>query len=114
MAVRRYRKRYIVFKSESKSEVEKEKVERAVLQSTGKLLGFYGAGRTRLRFLPQFWKKNQGVLSVDHAEVPKIKTALALVTNVGSQKVILYSTKVFGTLKKIKKMYGGKLNGSIT
>ena len=107
MAVRPYRKRYILFEIISNQEIDEKKVEKTIFQSTNKLLGSYGTSKSKLRFMPQFWRKKQGVLSVEHSHVPKIKTALAMVSTIGNQKIILYSKKVYGTLKKIKKIYGG-------
>ena len=107
MAVRPYRKRYILFEIISDKEINEKIIENTIFQSTKKLLGSMGTSNSKLKFMSNFWDGEKGVLRVEHTHVPKIKTSLAMIDKIGRQKVILYSKKVFGTLKKVKKIYGG-------
>jgi RNase P/RNase MRP subunit POP5 len=105
MAVKGNRKRYILFKIISDREISFENAERAILHSSLALLGEVDAGKANVRLMPEFWQKNGGVISLNHNYIPKVKLSLALIKQINSQKVIVYSEKVFGTLKKIKNMF---------
>lgn len=105
MAVKQNRKRYILFKIISDKEIQYEIAKRAILDSSFKLLGELEVSKANIKILPEFWQKNGGVISVNHNYVPKIKLSLALIKQIQTQKVIVFSEKVFGTLKKIKNMF---------
>jgi RNase P/RNase MRP subunit POP5 len=105
MAVKPNRKRYILFEIISDKEIGFELSKRAILDSAEKLIGSLGISKADLRLLPDFYSKNQGVISVNHDYIPKIKLAVALIQRIGSQDVIFRTKRVFGTLRKIKNMF---------
>jgi len=105
MVVKPYRKRYILFEIISNKEIKSGFIKEAIFQSIYNLIGALGLSRANVKFLDGFWEKNRGVLCIDHRYVPEIKTSLSLIKKIGNQEVIIKSIKVFGTLKKIKKLY---------
>ena len=104
MAVKPNRKRYILFEIISDKEIGFELSKRAILDSVEKLIGSLGISKADLKLLPDFYSKNQGIISANHDYIPKIKLGVALIERIGNQDVIVRTTKVFGTLKKIKNM----------
>ena len=107
MAVKLNRKRYIWFEIISDKEIKFEIAKQAIFDSAIKLFGSLGISKSHLKVLPDFYKKNQGVLSINHDYISKTKLALAMITKIGNQKTIFQSKKVFGTLKKIKYIFRG-------
>lgn len=102
MAVKPNRKRYIWFEIISDKEIGFENAKNAIFDSATKLLGSLGLSRSHLKVLHDFYKKNRGVIVVNHDYVPKIKLSIALIRKIKNQNVIIQTKKVFGTLKKIK------------
>ena len=102
MAVKPNRKRYILFEIISNKAFDINMAERAILDSSLKFLGEFGASEAKITFLPEFWGENKGVLSVNAIYVPKVKLAFALIKKISGHDVILRSIKVFGTIRKIK------------
>ena len=96
------RKRYILFEIISNKELSSDMAESAILESSLRFLGELGTSEAGIRFLPEFWHKNKGVLSANANHIPKVKLALALIKKISGHDVIIRSIKVFGTLKKIK------------
>jgi RNase P/RNase MRP subunit POP5 len=102
MAVKADRKRYILFEVISNKEHRFDEVKEAVTASSQRILGELGTSEASLRFLPEFWKRNRGVLVTNQANIPKMKLVLALTKKVSGHDIIIRSIKVFGTLRKIK------------
>lgn len=105
MAVKGYRKRYIVFEIISNKEIEFETAKNAIIESSEKLIGSLGISKANLRFLSDFYKKNRGVIVVNHNYVSKIKLAIALIKKIKNSDAIVQTKKVYGTLKKIKSIF---------
>ena len=105
MAVKQNRKRYIFFKIISDREIQFETAKRAILESSSILLGELGTSKANINVLPEFWQNNSGVISVSHNYVQKLKFSLALIKHIHNQYVIVRTTKVYGTLKKLKNMF---------
>ena len=105
MAVKQNRKRYIPFRIISDREIQFETAKRAILESSFVLLGELGASKANINVLPEFWRNNSGVISVNHNYVQKLKFSLALIKQIHTQRIVVYTQKVYGTLKKIKTMF---------
>lgn len=96
------RKRYILFEIMSNKEISADTAEKSILGSSLGFLGELGISEAGIRFFPEFWAKNTGVISANATHIPKVKLVLALIKKISGHDVIVKSVKVFGTLKKIK------------
>ena len=96
------RKRYILIKVESDLKVEKNDVERLVIQACLQFLGELNMARAGIQFVPDSWSGNTAVLRVGHKFVDETKSALALIKELNGHKVTISSLKVSGSIDKVK------------
>jgi len=96
------RKRYILFKLKSDKEVEKDDVQKLVIQAGLQFLGELNMARSGLQFLADTWnKKNMtGIVRTGHKFVNETKAALALIKG----KVTASTIKTSGSLDKLKQI----------
>ena len=93
-----YRKRYITFKILSDKKISREDFDKSLRNTALNFLGELNYSKAKIKILPEFWRKEGGVMSVDHTYVNEAKVCLALIKG-----MIVMSKKTYGTLKKIKK-----------
>ena len=98
------KKRYLVYGVISDKKINfddaKEAVNKAILQFLGEL-GYAKAGIIIL----SEWKKNKGILRINHKEVDKVKTALCLIEKINNEAVIVRTIGVSGILKKAREKF---------
>ena len=99
-------KRYIVFRvlSDQKYLLEFQVVRDAILNSILNWLGEETSARAGVWVIKNLWdrKKQKGIIRCSRKETDLVKTALALVHQIGDQRVIIQSLKVTGTIKRGK------------
>ena len=99
-------RRYIVFRvlSDQEYPLEFQVVRDAILNSILNWLGEETAARAGVWVIKNLWdqKKQKGFIRCSRKETDLVKTALAMVHQIGDQKVIIQSLKVTGTIKRGK------------
>lgn len=98
------KKRYIVFKvlsNRPEYPLEFQAVRDAILNSVLNWLGEETSARAGVWVIKNLWdrKMQQGFIRCSRKEVDLVKTALAMVHQIGDQRVIIQSLKVTGTIK---------------
>ena len=96
------RKRYILFKLKSNTKVEKNDVQKLVIQAGLQFLGELGMARSGLQFLPKTWNKANmtGIIKTGHKFVNETKVALALIKG----KIAVSTIRTSGSIDKLKQL----------
>lgn len=96
------RKRYILFKLKSNTKVEKNDVQKLVIQAGLQFLGELGMARSGLQFLPKTWNKTNmtGIIKTGHKFVNETKAALALIRG----KIAVSTIRTSGSIDKLKQL----------
>jgi RNase P/RNase MRP subunit POP5 len=99
------KKRYILFKVHSEEPISYENVKNAVYDSVAEWFGANDLAKANVHIVKNLWNgKNQtGVIRCSPKFVDDVKVAMALVHQIGDERVIIQSTRVSGTIKSIKK-----------
>ncbi len=105
----RLKKRYVVYeiitypcnKNASTSDFSGEDVYRAVETMYKKCFGSFGLGESGLMDT-KVYSKNRGIFKIGHKHAEKLKTAMAMVTNIKNKPVIVNTVSASGILKKAK------------
>mgnify|MGYP001588899615 CR=1 FL=1 len=92
------RKRYILY--EIDSNVKMDNLRRDIFNELRGFLGDLGLAKAGLNFVS--YKNNKGILQVSHNTVDEVKTGLALIKNIGNNKLRVRTLKVSGVLNKLK------------
>ena len=101
------KKRYIVFRvlgDRSKYPLEFQAVRDAILNSVLNWLGEETSARAGVWVIRNLWdqKRQSGFIRCSRKEVDLVKTALAMVHQIGDQRVIIRTLKVIGTIRRGK------------
>jgi len=98
------KKRYITFKVHSDEKMLFENVKDAVMNSILNWIGERGAAEAHVWVIRNLWngREQTGCIQCNHNTVDEIKTALALIHQIGDQKVVFQTLKVSGTIKSLK------------
>lgn len=100
----REKKRYIVFEIKAEKPLRFEEVEKELKQKMLQFLGELGYAKAGV-IMMDYWENNQGIVRTDTKNVDNVKTALALVKNIGDSEVIIKTIGVSGILKKAKSKF---------
>jgi RNase P/RNase MRP subunit POP5 len=101
----RAKKRYIVFKVHSEGEMQDFlNIRGAIWNSLESWLGEAGLAKAGVRIINNLWdgRKQVGFLQCSPRYVDQVKVALALVHQIGDQRVIIQVLRVSGTIKSGK------------
>ncbi len=100
----RERKRYIIFRLHSDSPAGFQDVKAAVWNSVLNWLGDNEAPRADIHIVKNLWNHGDqtGFIRCHPKYVDSVKMALALIHQVGDQKVIFQTIRVSGTIKSGK------------
>ena len=100
----RSKKRYIVFKIISENSLEYYNVKDAVWNSLSNWMGERNLAAANVRLIKNLWssKDGKGFIQCSHKAVDSVKTALALIHQIGDEKVIFQTIKISGTIKSGK------------
>lgn len=96
------RKRYILISVDSDLKVEKNDLDKLVIQAGLQFLGELGMARANVQLVPDSWNGRTGIIRVGHTYVDEIKAALALVKEFNRHKITISSLKVSGSIEKVK------------
>ncbi len=104
LSTMRDRRRYIVFELISKNPVKYEDMKNAVWNSIMNFLGENDTSRTNIHIIKNLWNQKQqtGFIRCSNKYVDHIKVALSMIHQIGDEKVIFYTKRVFGTIKSAK------------
>lgn len=95
----RERKRYLVFKLISKTDIKDfNAVKTEIKDSLKNLIGDLGMAKADIRFIKE--KNNKGVIMINHTFLDHLRAGLALVEKVKEVPVIICSIAASGTVKK--------------
>ncbi len=102
------RKRYIVFRIHSASRIPFYNVKNAVFDSMKNWMGMKELAESEARLIRNLWSERQlaGIIACSHRFVDSIKMALALITQIGDERVVFQTLVVSGTIKAAKEKAG--------
>ncbi len=97
-------KRYLVFRIISENPLDYPNVKGAIWNSMEKWLGQDGLAKASPRLIKNLWdgREKKGFLQCHPKYVDHIKVSLALIKQIGDQKVIIQVLRVSGTIKSGK------------
>lgn len=102
--VKRFRKRYILYRVLCENSLGKDSVRRAIYNSFLKLFGFFGLAQAKLRFIDYNENKNIGILACSHRFLEPVRVSLALTSQIDGKKVNVYTVRVSGTIKSLREL----------
>jgi len=100
----RDRKRYLVFRIISEAPLDYPNVKGAIWHSMENWLGQNELAQASPRLIKNLWdgRKKKGYLQCSPKYVDQVKMALALIKQIGDQRVIFHVIRVSGTIKSAK------------
>ena len=100
----RGRKRYITFRVHSGEKLDFLNIRGAIWSSLENWLGEQDLALADIRIIKNLWnKKTQtGFIRCDHRYTDLVKTGLALIHQIGDERVIFQTLRVSGTIKSAK------------
>jgi len=96
----RQKKRYLVFRIESKQIFNFSDIKREVDSALLIFLGQLGLAKSSPLLLNEKLKNNKFIIKVNHKYVDECKAALALIKKIKNKPVIVRSVITSGTIKK--------------
>lgn len=106
----REKRRYVAFKINCNKPLQEMDVNNAIWNSALNFLGDLGAAKASLFVLKGIYTPENkiGMVRCSHTAVEHVRTALALVTRVGEEPVIIEVLGISGTIKAAKRKYLGE------
>ena len=101
----RNKKRYVVFRVHAKEgKIPYDNVKDAVMNSILNWIGERGAAQAHVWIIKNLWnqKEQTGYIQCSHKTVDEVKTSLALIHQIGDQRVAFQTVRVTGTIKSSK------------
>ncbi|MDP3990253.1 MAG: Rpp14/Pop5 family protein [archaeon] len=95
------RKRYVLFKIDSKEDFTAMDVKKAVDNAIKDFIGELGISKASPMFLSERYQKNQFIVKVNHKFVNEVVSAIILIKKIKNTPVLLQSVIISGTLKKV-------------
>jgi len=96
----REKKRYLVFRVHSESPLQYFSLKSAIFDSLLDFLGEKGLAEANVRLIKNLWsRKGTGFLQTNPPSVDRVKFSLALIHQIGDQKVLFQTLGVSGTIK---------------
>ena len=95
------RKRYILFKIESKETFFVVDVKKSVDGAIKDFIGELGISQASPSFLSERYQNNQFIVKVNHKFVNEIVSAIILIKKIKNTPVLLQSVIISGTIKKV-------------
>lgn len=104
----RPRHRYIVFKVHSEGKLDYRNVESAVWNSLENWLGEQDLALAGLKLVRNLWNPGTqtGFLRCTHTYADRVKVGLALIHQIGDERVAFQTLRVSGTIKSAKDKLG--------
>ena len=106
----REKKMYVVFKVHSQGALQYHMVRAAVPDALLDFLGERGTAAARARLVKNLWnaRERTGFLQTTPKAVDPVKVALALIHQIGEERVAFQTLRVSGTIKAGKGALGRK------
>ena len=101
----REKKRYLVFEFLSQKAIVAGDAYKAVSRAAKEFLGDFGLAGAGLIFIKDKYKKNRGIVRVNHRFVDHIRASMAFINEVQGEPVIVRSVGASGILKKALQKY---------
>lgn len=100
----RSKKRYVIFRLHSDSPASFQDVKNAIWNSVLNWLGDNEAPKAEIHIIKNLWNNREqtGFIRCQPRYVDSVKIALALIHQIGDQKVIFQTIRVSGTIKSGK------------
>lgn len=92
-------KRYLYFRVVSEGAIDYTNVKNAIWNSMSNWLGQNELAQASPRLIRNLWDGKKGVLRCHPRYVDNVKMALALISQIGDQKVIFHVLRVSGTIR---------------
>jgi len=104
----REKKRYVTFRILSRKPIVYSEMKGSILNSVLGWMGEGGLSVANMRIIRNLWdeKAQQGWISCSHRSVDNVKISLALIHQIGDEKVIFQVLRVSGTIKSGKEKLG--------
>lgn len=93
------KKRYIVFRVHSEGTIQYHRLKGAVTESLLEFLGEREMGKANPRLIKNLWNGREGFLQTSPKYVDAVKVSLALIHQIGDEKVVFQTLRVTGTIK---------------
>ncbi len=101
----RERKRYLVFEYISKAVISPEDAGKTIMKAAREFLGDLGVAGAGLKIIKDKYKKNRGIVRVNHKFVDHVRASFCFVNEVAGNPVQLRSIGASGILKKAQIKY---------
>jgi len=101
----REKKRYLAFEILAEKAVPGQDAFKAIIKALQQFLGDYGMAGAGIIILKDKYKKNKGLLRVNHRFVDHARAALAIITEIEKTSVVVRSIGTSGILKKAETKY---------
>ncbi len=98
------KKRYLVYEVLSQKPLEKD-VSEEILNKTKGFLGIFDSAKAGLQNVEYDKKTQRGVIRVTTTQVDKLKTSLALISQLNEEESTIRTIGVSGILKKARNKY---------
>ncbi|MBI4019906.1 MAG: ribonuclease P protein component 2 [Candidatus Aenigmarchaeota archaeon] len=99
----REKKRYVFFLVHSEGRLFYPDMKNAIMNSMLTWMGEQGLAKANIWVVKNLWDGKVGAIKCSHTHVDHVKTALALIHQIGDQKVVFETIRVSGTIKSGKK-----------
>jgi len=106
MIMNKERQRYILFRifNENKSKFDQKKILKAFWQSIWRYFGLKEANKTGLWLVELDLENDYGIIRCSHQTKELVISALTLITEINSEKIIFSPVKTSGTIKSLGKI----------
>lgn len=102
-AVMREKRRYCNFKIVSDASVSGQQVAHALRNAVVQHIGATGAASAGFLVMEFDEESQKGILRCTNKELERVRSSLAMVTEIDSKRALVHITDVTGTIKKAKK-----------
>ncbi len=97
----RTKKRYVVYETISENDLNNKQVFNVIQDSYKECYGVFGLGEAGIMDT-KIYHKNKAILKINHKYLDKLRTAMAMITNINDNDVIVNTVSVSGMIKKAK------------
>lgn len=108
----RVRRRYLALKIESNEKIFLKDFIEAVWSALSRLYGEYGASKAGLTPIDYDAERGFAIIRVFHAEVEKVRAAVASITEITNKPVAVHVINVSGTVKALRRKLNAGFSGS--
>lgn len=100
------RRRYILAKIDAEKIPSKKDFEKALWHSLTNLFGEYCASQAELSLIDYNEEMGYAIVRCSHTVLPNVRAAIAAITKICNEEVVVHTLLVSGTLKTLKRKMG--------